>query len=500
MNKIKFFDTTLRDGEQAPGCSMNINEKIEIAKQLEMLGIDIIEAGFAVVSPDDFRAVKEISETVKSASVASLARAIRSDIDEAYKAVKNAVSPRIHVFLATSPIHMERKLKMTPSDVLENIRDSVSYAASLCGDVEFSAEDATRSNPDFLAKAVETAVNAGAKTINLPDTVGYAAPSDMISMINNIKSSVDLKDAIISVHCHNDLGLAAANSLAAIDAGAVQIEGTINGIGERAGNAALEEIIMALKTRKNIFNAEMNIDTRQIHRTSKLVYHVIGSVPPANKAIVGTNAFAHEAGIHQHGVMEDKKTYEIMNPEDIGLRTNKMVLGKHSGKHAFSEKLKETGYSFDEAELESAFSEFKKLCDRKKNIIDADIEAIMNKRVKINVTYVLDGFDVHTGSTGSTACVVRLKKGEKIIEDVSLGNGPVEAAINVINKIAGLKGYLLDDYNIHSISEGRDALGEVIVKIKKPDGKRITGRGLSTNIIESSILAYVDGINKILDA
>lgn len=500
MRKIKFFDTTLRDGEQAPGCSMNINEKIEIAKQLELLGIDIIEAGFAVSSPDDFRAVKEIAETVKNASVASLARAIKGDIDEAYEAVKNAVSPRIHVFLATSSIHMEHKLKMSPSEVLENIGGSVRYAVSLCPDVEFSAEDATRSDPDFLAKAVDAAVKAGAKTINLPDTVGYAMPSDIISMIDNIKNNVDLKDAVLSVHCHNDLGLAVANSLAAVNAGAGQIEGTINGIGERAGNAALEEIIMAIKTRQSAYNADMNINTRQIHRTSKLVYHVIGSVPPANKAVVGANAFAHEAGIHQHGVMEDKKTYEIMNPEDIGLRTNKMVLGKHSGKHAFSERLKEMGYTFDESELESAFSEFKKLCDRKKHITDADIEAIMHKRVKLNVTYLLDGFDVHTGSTGSTACVIRLKKGEKTIEDVSLGNGPVEAAINVINKIAGLKGYVLDDYNIHSISEGRDALGEVIVKIKKPDGKKVTGRGLSTNVIESSILAYVDGVNKILDA
>lgn len=499
MRKIKIFDTTLRDGEQAPGCSMNINEKIEIAKQLELLGVDIIEAGFAVVSPDDFRSVKEIAATIKNASVASLARATHGDIDEAYNAVKCAVSPRIHVFLATSPIHMERKLKLTPDEVLEGICDSVSYASKLCSDVEFSAEDATRSDLGFLSRAVQCAVNAGAKTINLPDTVGYAAPSDIAAMINHVKSTVDMKDAVISVHCHNDLGLAVANSLAAVSAGAVQIEGTVNGIGERAGNAALEEIIMAIKTRSKLFGVETRVDTRQIHRTSKLVYHVIGSVPPANKAVVGANAFAHEAGIHQHGVMEDKNTYEIMNPEDIGLRTNKMVLGKHSGKHAFSERLKEFGYSFDDAELEAAFAEFKKLCDRKKHISDADIEAIMHKRVKINVTYMLDGFDVHTGSTGSTACVVRLKKGEKLIEDVSLGNGPVEAAINVINKIAGLKGYMLDDYNIHSISEGRDALGEVIVKIKKPDGKRITGRGLSTNIIESSILAYVDGVNKILD-
>ncbi len=498
MPSVKFFDTTLRDGEQAPGCSMNINEKIEIAKQLELLGIDVIEAGFPVASPDDFRAVSEISATLKNTSVASLARSLKEDISVAYEAVKGAVSPRIHTFIATSDIHMSHKLKMTPDEVIEQTYEAVSFAKSLCSDVEFSAEDATRSHPAFLVRVFEAAIKAGANVINIPDTVGFSTPYEMAKLITYIKENTNgIEKAEISVHCHNDLGLAVANSLSAVGAGAVQIEGTINGIGERAGNASLEEIIMALKTRHNIFNADMNINTKQLYRTSRLVYHVLGQVAPMNKPIVGPNAFAHESGIHQHGVLAEKSTYEIMNPEDIGIKPNKMVLGKHSGKHAFSERLTELGFELSSEDIEKYFTEFKKLCDRKKDITSADIEALIQKGTKLDATYSLEGFDVHAGSTGSSTCVLRLKKGDKLIEDVSLGNGPIDAAYNVVNKIAGIKNLRLDDYNIHSISEGRDALGEVVVRIKKPDGKFVTGRGLSTNIIESSILAYIDGVNKI---
>lgn len=496
--RIKIFDTTLRDGEQAPGCSMNLDEKIEIARQLERLKVDVIEAGFAISSPVDFKSIEVISQVVKECTVASLARAMPKDIDAAYDAVKGAVSPRIHTFLATSPVHMQYKLKMTPEQVIQRVGDMVAYAKKLCSDIEFSAEDAMRSEPEFLAKVVQTAINAGATVVNIPDTVGFTTADEMYEMIKYLMDNViNIHRAEISTHCHNDLGMAVANSLAAIRAGATQVECTVNGLGERAGNAALEEIVMALKTRKAFYNAESNIDTTQIYRTSKLVYNIIGQVAPINKSIVGANAFAHESGIHQHGMLAEKTTYEIMTPESVGLTTNKMILGKHSGRHAFESRLMDLGYRISSNELDHYFEQFKNLCDRKKAIHDNDLEALMNNRIQSNGTFKLEGFDVHTGSSSTSTCVIRLKKDDVVLEEVSIGDGPVDAAYNAIDKVTGEQNHTLDDYSIHSSSEGKDALGEVVVKLKAGN-KIITGRGLSTDIIEASILAYVNGINKII--
>ena len=376
---VKIFDTTLRDGEQSPGCSMNLKDKIEVAKHLERLKVDIIEAGFAVSSPGDFKSVQTIAQTVKDCSVASLARCVKGDIDAAYDAIKDAADPRIHVFLATSPLHMQYKLKMTPDEVLEKTAQMVKYAASKCSNIEFSAEDATRSDLDFLVRVCDAAIKNGAKVLNIPDTVGYTTPDEMRQRIEYLIKNVPDSDKVeFSVHCHNDLGMAVANSLAGVLGGALQIECTINGLGERAGNTSLEEAVMALRTRKALYDADTRIDTKQIYRTSKLVYNIIGQTAPLNKPIVGANAFAHESGIHQHGVLAKKETYEIMTPESVGVQTNKMVLGKHSGKHAFTTRLEELGYKLTDEEIATAFSKFKDLCDLKKSVTDGDIEALVN--------------------------------------------------------------------------------------------------------------------------
>ena len=497
---VKIFDTTLRDGEQAPGCSMNLPEKIEVAHQLEKLGVDVIEAGFAISSPGDFESVKTIAEAVKDASVASLSRSLEKDIDASYEALKGAVSPRIHIFLATSPIHMHYKLKMTPEQVLERTIAMVKYAKARCSDVEFSAEDATRSDREFLARVVYEAINAGATTVNIPDTVGYTTPAEMHALITYLFEHVDNIDkAAISLHCHNDLGMAVANSLAGVHAGATQIECTMNGIGERAGNAALEEVVMALKTREQLYDCTTNIDTTQIYRTSKLIYNIIGQTVPINKAIVGANAFAHESGIHQHGVMAEKTTYEIITPESVGIiKANTMVLGKHSGRHAFDNRLKEMGYLFSAAEVDTFFEKFKEICDKKKTITDSDLEAIVLNKEQVGNLYKLDSFDVHTSKGASATCVVRLNKDGEVFEDVSLGDGPIDAAYNAIDKIMKTPQSELEVYTIHSTSDGKDALGEVIVKLRCGENM-VTGRGLSTDIIESSILAYINAANKLLD-
>ncbi|MDD3382585.1 MAG: 2-isopropylmalate synthase [Bacilli bacterium] len=494
--RIKIFDTTLRDGEQAPGCSMNLIEKIEIAKQLESLGVDVIEAGFAISSPGDFESVKEISKTVKKCAVSSLARANIKDIDAAYEATKEAVHPVIHIFIATSDIHMKYKLKKTPEEVLTQAIEMVKYGKSLCDDIEFSAEDAGRSDLAFLAKVVTEVIKAGANTINLPDTVGYRTPIEIAEMIGYIKKNVpNIDQAIISVHCHNDLGLGVANSIAGIEAGAGQVECTINGLGERAGNAALEEIVMVLKTRYKRLQCITNVDTTQIYRTSKLVYNILGMIPPINKPIVGANAFAHEAGIHQHGVLAEKSTYEIMTPESVGVTKNNMVLGKHSGKHAFSDRLKSMGYNLAEQEIEVAFKKFKDLCDKKKEIYDSDLEAIVaNKEQEIKKIELL-GFEVHTRSDASSICSVKLRYQNKEIEKVSLGYGPIDASFNAINKVVSPLVFKLESYIINAVTDGVDAQGEVVAKVKVQD-KMITGRGLSSNIIESSIRAYINAINK----
>ena len=505
MNKqVKIFATTLRDGEQSPGCSMNLKEKIEVAKCLERLKVDVIEAGFAISSPGDFESVKTIADTVKDCSVASLARAAVKDLDAAWEAVKGAADPRIHLFIATSPLHMQYKLKMTEEQVLEKTAAMTAYAAKYCSNIEFSCEDATRSDPDFLVKVCNLAVANGAKVLNIPDTVGYTTPAEMQALIEYLNAHVDRADEIeFSVHCHNDLGMAVANSLGGVLGGARQIECTINGLGERAGNTSLEEVVMAMRTRPDIYKVDTRIDSTQIWRASKTVYNIIGQSAPLNKPIVGKNAFAHESGIHQHGVLANKLTYEILTPEAVGIQTNNIVLGKHSGKHAFESHLKEMGYTLDAEELLRCFNEFKVLCDKKKTVSDADIEAIIlhkktrDEDAEVVGGYELDWFAVHTSNFTTATCTVSLKKGDEKIENVSLGDGPIDAAFKAIDSIVNPPACTFDIYNIHSISEGKDTLGDVTIRIAS-DGKTYVGRGLSTDIIEASIKAYLIAINKLM--
>ncbi len=495
---IKIFDTTLRDGEQSPGCSMNIKEKIEMAQQLERMNVDIIEAGFAAASPGDLLSIQEISKNIKNCTVASLARSNKDDIDKAWDSLKYAVRPRIHVFLATSPIHMEYKLKMNPAEVLKTAEEMVAYAKSKCIDVEFSCEDATRSDIDFISKVIDKAIKAGAATINIPDTVGYATPDEYYSFITSvIEKCPALKTVDISTHCHNDLGLGVANTLAAIKAGATQVECTINGIGERAGNAALEEIVMALKTRKDVLKADTRIDTKQIMRSSNLLTRITGTKVQPNKAIVGANAFSHESGIHQHGVLNNKETYEILTPQSIGLETNKLVLGKHSGRHAFNEKLKQLGYNLSKEELDEAFAKFKELADKKKNVYEKDIEALVSRqRIQIPKTYELNNYVINTGNIITPTAIVSVKKEGKIFEEVATGDGPIYASFKAIEKIVS-KELQLDDFSLNSITEGEDALGDAVVRLRD-NGRSFTGRGLSTDVIEASITAYINAINKMI--
>ncbi len=500
MKRIKIFDTTLRDGEQAPGCSMDLKEKLELALALEKMGVDILEAGFAIASPGDFESVSEVARVIKNATVASLARATKKDIDTAYEAVKGAVSPRIHTFLATSPTHMEYKLRLSQDQVVDTISEMVKYAKTKLSDVEFSAEDATRSDPAFLARAVSAAVLAGATTINIPDTVGYTTPFEMEKLLTYLLETVDGLDKIdLSVHCHNDLGLGVANTLAAIKAGATQVETTMCGLGERAGNASMEEVVMALHTRQDFYPYTTGIDTRRIFPVSRQVYSIIGMNAPLNKPIVGANAFAHEAGIHQHGVLANTQTYEIMTPESIGLTTNKMILGKHSGRHAVEDRLKDLGYTLTKEEMDTLFAQFKALSDRKKTVTDGDLEAlILHRGMDVNAQYKLDRFTVNSGNYVSCSAVVRLKNNEgELFEEVALGDGPIDAAFNAIDKIMKAPEHRLEDYSIQTISEGRDAQGEAVVKLGTGN-RNFIGRGLSTDVVEASILAYINGMNKLL--
>jgi 2-isopropylmalate synthase len=496
--QIRIFDTTLRDGEQSPGCSMNLSEKREVARQLCKLGVDVIEAGFAIASPGDFEAISEIARVVKGSQVASLARSVQKDIDAAYNAVKHAEAPLIHIFLATSPIHMQHKLRMDPEKVLDLAVEATKYAKSFCHEVEFSCEDATRSELPFLAKVVQKVIEAGATIVNIPDTVGYTTPAEMTERITYLKQNVpDIDKIHLSVHCHNDLGMAVANSLAAVAAGATQVEGTINGIGERAGNAALEEVIMALHTRRALYDAYCKVDTTQIYRTSRLLSNIIGQPVPPNKAIVGANAFAHESGIHQHGVLAERSTYEIMTPQSIGLAANKMVLGKHSGRHAVEDRLKELGYTLTKKELDNLFERFKKLADQKKNISDSDLEALAaDRQIEQPGAYKLERYVVNCGKCMTATAVIGLAKDGEVTEGVAAGTGPVDAAYKAIESIVG-PDFTLTHYAIQSVSEGEDSLGEVVVRLKKGENV-VTGRGLSTDIIESSLLAYINGINKLL--
>jgi 2-isopropylmalate synthase len=498
--RIKFFDTTLRDGEQTPGVNLNMQEKLEIARQLEKLGVDVIEAGFPASSPGDFTAVKTVAENVKGLTVAALCRTSIEDIDKAWEAVRYAENPRLHTFIATSDIHMKYKLKMTEEEVLERAISMVKYASKYCSDSEFSAEDASRTDPEFLYRVLEGVIKAGAKVVNIPDTVGYATPREFGLFIKGIKENVAGIDKVdISVHCHNDLGLAVANTLEAILNGATQAEVTINGLGERAGNASLEELVMSLETRKDVFSDFTHgINTRHIYRTSKLICGVTGIPVQPNKAIVGENAFAHQSGIHQHGVLEEKSTYEIMTPESIGLNQGNIVLGKLSGRHAFEERLKELGYNLSQDEIATAFDRFKKLADKKKVVTDRDIEVLVEHMVsEVKEVYKLNSFQINSGNNLISTAVLRLEKDGKSITEAATGDGPVDAAFNAIDRLLDFEIELID-FSLKAVTEGTDALGEATVKVLK-EGKAFIGRGASTDIIESSINAYLNAINRSLN-
>jgi 2-isopropylmalate synthase len=499
MKRIIIFDTTLRDGEQSPGASLDIKAKVEIARQLARLGVDVIEAGFPVASKGDFMAVKEVASVVRGVSICGLARAIKTDIEFCTKAIRSAKRPRIHVFLATSEIHMKYKLKKAHSEILKQAVWAVKYARKFCDDIEFSPEDASRSDRDFLCRVVEAVIDAGAKTVNIPDTVGYAVPVEFGSLIRTIKSKVPNVDrAIISVHCHNDLGLGVSNSLSAIENGAEQVECTINGIGERAGNASLEEIVMALDTRKDMFKCCASINKKELYKTSRLVSKLTGIVVQPNKAIVGQNAFSHEAGIHQDGILKKRITYEIIKPEDVGFGETRLVLGKHSGRHAFAHRLKELGFELGERELSKAFERFKDLADKKKEIFDEDLLTIVEDEIiSIPETYRLEDLNIVSGKKITPHARIELKKGNKILKDSSAGDGPVDACYKAVDKITGLKCRLLD-YSLKSITSGKDALGEVSVRVESDKGIEVSGRGSSTDIIEASAKAYINAVNKLL--
>jgi len=498
MDKIIIFDTTLRDGEQAPGASLNQKEKIEVASALAHLGVNIIEAGFPVSSPGDFESVQLIAKAIKGPVICGLARCVKKDIDAAGLAVKLAKRGRIHVFLATSKIHMQYKLKKSEEEVLAMAIEGVRYARKKCADVEFSAEDASRSTPEFLYRVVEAVIAAGASTVNIPDTVGYTYPEEFGAFIKGIKENVlNVDKAIISVHCHNDLGLGVANTLAAIKNGARQVECTINGIGERAGNASLEEIVMAVDTRKDIFGGlKTDIKKQEIYKTSRLVSKLTGFVVAPNKAIVGSNAFRHESGIHQDGILKERTTYEIIKPEDVGFHGTGLVLGKHSGRHAFDERLKSLGFALPQGELDKAFMRFKELADKKKNIFDDDLISIVEEDIRVvKPVWGLESFEVNSGTNIKPQAKVVLKKKDKILTSTSSGDGPVDAAFKAIDKITNIK-VKLEDYRIEAVTSGQDALGEVHLKLRAQD-EVASGRGSSTDIIESSVRAYISAINKL---
>lgn len=495
-NRIYLFDTTLRDGEQSPGVSLNVEEKLEIAQQLARLGVDIIEAGFPVASPGDFNAVQTIARSVRGPIIAGLTRAIPKDIDRTWEALREAESPRIHTFLATSDIHLKYKLQKSREEVLLQAVEAVKHARKLCSDVEFSAEDASRSDLDFLARVVEEVIKAGARVVNLPDTVGYAIPEEFGRFIATIAERVpNIDQAIISVHCHDDLGMAVSNSLAGILNGARQVECAVNGIGERAGNAALEEIIMALYTRQSYYQKSLNIRYEELYRTSRLVSALSGMVVQPNKAIVGKNAFAHESGIHQDGVLKERSTYEIMSPELIGLSKGTLVLGKHSGRHAFKERMTALGYQLKEDELDRAFLSFKEIADKKKEITNDDLEALIKDQVwAIPERFTLIYLHTSSGTNIVPTATVKLAIENMTFESAATGDGPVDAACRAVDKITDIYGKM-HDYKLNAVSSGKDALGEVLSHIEI-DGKKYTGRGLSTDIIEASVKSYINAINK----
>jgi len=498
VEKIIIFDTTLRDGEQAPGASLNHKEKIEVALSLQDLGVNVIEAGFPISSRGDFAAVKEVSKIIKSSIVCGLARAIKKDIDAVVQATKAAKRSRIHVFLATSKIHMQYKFKKAENEILRLAVDSVVYAKKFCSDVEFSPEDASRTERDFLFQVVEAVIKAGATTVNIPDTVGYTEPEEYGRLIKAIKESVpNINKATISVHCHNDLGLSVANSLAAIKNGARQVECTINGIGERAGNASLEEIVMSIDTRRDIYQGlKTDIVKKNIYKTSRLVSKLTGFVVAPNKAIVGGNAFRHESGIHQDGVLKERSTYEIIRGEDVGFEVEGMVLGKHSGRHAFNERLIKLGFHLNEDQINKAFERFKDLCDKKKDIYDDDLRIIIEDEIRlVKPLWKLDSFKICSGTKIKPKAEVALIKNGKSISSISSGDGPVDACFKAIDKITDYK-VKLEDFHLEAVTSGKDALGQVSLRLKIKDFI-ISGRGASTDIVEASVKAYIDAVNKL---
>ncbi len=534
---VRIFDTTLRDGEQSPGATLNIDEKLEIARQLARLGVDVIEAGFPIASPGDFEAVRrvarEVGQAEKAPIIAGLARCNKADLDRAWEAVREAKRPRIHTFLATSDIHLKYKLKIDRAECVKRVGEMVAYARNLCGDIEFSPEDGGRSDPEFLYQVLEVAIKAGATTLNIPDTVGYTTPAEFGALIAGIREHVPgAKDVIISAHCHNDLGLATANTLAAIQNGARQAEVTINGIGERAGNTSLEEVVMALHTRPTVYGLRTNIDTTQIARTSRLVSAYTGMVVQPNKAIVGANAFAHEAGIHQDGVMKNPLTYEIMKPETVGLTESKLVLGKHSGRHAFQSKVAGLGYDLNADDLNRVFERFKELCDKKKIVADADIEAIVNDEIYQPMElWRLEHIQVSCGSGLRPTATVRLRGPDGIVrEDAAIGTGPVDSVYRAINRITQVPNELTE-FSIKAVTEGIDAVGEVTIRIEPTDvmqsaglqaeagsssngngdrsggpyltqtgprARTYSGHGADMDIIVASAKAYMSALNKML--
>jgi len=496
MEKIYIFESSLREGEQAAGCGFNPQNKLEIAQQLERLGVDIIEAGFPVSSPGELEAVKLVASKIKKCSVAGLARAVKKDIDACWQALKKAKDPRIHTFIATSDIHIKYKFGKGREEILRMAVDAVKYAKKYTSNVEFSPEDASRTDPEFLYRVVESVIEAGAVVVNIPDTVGYSLPTEWFNLIKSVKENVpNIHKAIISVHCHNDLGLATANSIAAIEAGARQVECTINGIGERAGNASLEEIVMAIHTRKKLLQKTTGVNIKEIYNTSRLVSRLTGIYVQPNKAIVGGNAFAHSAGIHVDGILKNRTTYEIMRPEDVGAKGHKIVLTARSGRHALEDKLKKLGYKLKDKDFQKMYKAFLDLADKKREIFDEDLKTIVGQEIfKIPETYSLEYVNVVTGNKTVPTATVKIKKQGKIAEETSSGDGPVDAVYKAIDAVTKTQAKLLD-YSIRSVTGGKEALGEVTVRIKI-NGKEFTGRSASTDIIEASAKAYLKAVNR----
>lgn len=499
MDKIVIFDTTLRDGEQSAGAALNIDEKLEIARSLEKLRVDVIEAGFPIASGGDLEAVKRIAQEIRGSSICALARAQPQDVDTAWEAVREAHAPRIHVFLSSSEIHISHQLKKSRDQVLEQARAMVARAKGYLEDVEFSPMDATRSDPKFLYHVLEAVIDAGATTVNIPDTVGYTIPGEFCNLIDGIVENVpNIHRAIISVHCHNDLGLAVANSLAVLDHGVRQIECTVNGIGERAGNCSLEEVVMAIRTRQDLFRYATNIDTTRIYKTSRLVSELTGMYVQPNKAIVGANAFRHESGIHQDGVIKERTTYEIMDPATIGLSGTTLSLGKLSGRHAFRKRLESLGYSLSQDEVNRAFAAFKELADKKREVTDRDLEALVAEELRtVSETYHLDQVQVSCGDPSMPTASVRLTgpNGEQL-SDAAQGTGPVDAVYKAINRLVKVSNQLTE-FSVQSVTEGIDAIGEVTIRIES-EGKRYAGRGAHTDIIVASARAYMNALNRLL--